>query len=145
RTGTPLVPQITKNNYNAGNQSWSVAVANDGIIYVDNTEGLLSFDGHYWKLHTLKNKSTVRTVQTAADGKIYTGGFREFGYWERKPSGKIHYHSLSNLVSDKELLLNDEIWKIILQGNKVYFHAFSKCYVYNVNDRSIQWIKAKGE
>lgn len=145
RTGTPLVQQFTKNNYNAGNQNWSVAVANDGIIYVGNTEGLLSFDGHYWKLHPLKNKSTVRSVQTAADGKIYTGGFREFGYWERKPSGKLHYHSLSNLVSDKELLLNDEIWKIILQGNKVYFHAFSKCYVYNVNDRSIQWIKAKGE
>ena len=90
RTGTPLVQQFTKNNYNAGNQNWSVAVANDGIIYVGNTEGLLSFDGHYWKLHPLKNKSTVRSIQTAADGKIYTGGFREFGYWERKPSGKLH-------------------------------------------------------
>lgn len=145
RTGTPLVQQFTKNNYNAGNQNWSITVDNDGIIYVGNTEGLLSFDGQYWKLHPLKNKSTVRSVKAAQDGKIYTGGFREFGYWERKPNGKLHYSSLSALVSDKEQLLNDEIWKIILDGDKVYFHAFSKCYVYNAAEHSIQFIKAEGE
>lgn len=145
RTGTPLVQQFTKNSYNAGNQNWSVTVGEDGIIYVGNTEGLLSYDGQYWKLHPLKNRSTIRSVKASTDGRIYSGGYREFGFWERKKNGRLVYNSISAHLEDKKQLLNDEIWKIILQDDKIYFHAFSKCYVYHGENKPIQVIKANGE
>ncbi len=144
RAGTPLVQQFTKSNYNAGNQNWSITVSEEGIIYAGNTEGLLSFDGHYWKLHPLKNHSMIRSVKAAKDGKIYSGGYGEFGFWQRKKNGGMVYTSVSSLLQDRSQLLNDEIWKILIQDDKVYFHAFSKCYVYSPQ-KPIQIITANGE
>ena len=143
KVGSPYIQQYTKNQYRAGNQNWSITTANNGIIYAGNTEGLLSFDGNYWNLHKLPNESTVRSVKVSDDGKIYTGGQGEFGYWQRLPQGRLIYTSLVHLVKDKELLKNDEIWKIILTKTSVIFHAFSKAYIYEKN--TIKTITAPGE
>lgn len=141
--GTPAVQQYKKNIYKAGNQNWSIAIAQNGLLYAANTEGLVSYDGTYWDLHRLPNKSTIRCVEIAKDNKIYTGGNEEFGYWERNQIGKLKYTSLSNLLEDKSLLKNDEIWKIIFTDESIIFHAFSKSYVYK--NGSFQIITAKGE
>jgi len=141
--GTPAVQQYLKTQYKAGNQNWSLSFAANGILYAGNNEGLLSFDGTYWNLHHLPNKSTVRSVKVANDGKIYTGGHAEFGYWERNYLGKLKYTSLSNYVKDKSILKNDEIWKIIFFDNTIIFHSFSKSYLFNKNE--IRTLTAKGE
>jgi membrane protein implicated in regulation of membrane protease activity len=69
-----FVKQYKKDQYKAGNQNWSLAVDKDGRIYSANTEGLLQFDGQYWRIFPLPNHSTVRSVAIGKDGKIYTGG-----------------------------------------------------------------------
>lgn len=142
RSGTPYVKQYTKNIYKAGNQNWGIAVSPEGIIYAANTEGLLSFDGQFWNLYPLKNKSIVRSVSVDDDGRVYTGGKGEFGFWERKKHGGMLYTSISGLVNKSDLQ-NDEIWKIIIGKDKIYFHSFSKCYVYENNQ--IKTITALGE
>ncbi|MHC8949479.1 helix-turn-helix and ligand-binding sensor domain-containing protein [Sphingobacterium hungaricum] len=136
RNATPYVKQYNKSLYNAGNQNWGIAVGQNGIIYVANTEGLLSFDGQYWKLNPSKNKGILRSVTVGKDGKIYTGGKSDFGFWELEAFGKLTYTQLSKLV-DQELFNDDEIWKIIEFNNKIYFHSFSKCYVYENNTITI--------
>lgn len=143
RVGSPSVQQYHKTAYKAGNQNWSISVGEDGIIYCGNTDGLLTFDGAYWKLYPLKNKSAVRSVKADQSGKIYVGGHAEFGYWQRKPYGHMVYTSISNLLKDKTLLTNDEIWKIIVHDGTVYFHSFSKTYAYRNNE--IRIITADGE
>lgn len=143
RVGSPSVQQFKKTDYKAGNQNWGVSVAEDGLIYFANTDGLLTYDGHYWNLYPMRNKSTVRSVKAAKNGRIYVGGHAEFGYWERKPYGQMVYTNVSNLLKDKNLLTNDEIWKIIIQDETVYFHSFSKTYVYKNNE--INTITADGE
>lgn len=143
RVGSPSVQQFKKTDYKAGNQNWSTSVGADGIIYFGNTDGLLTYDGHYWNLYPMKNKSTVRSVKADKDGKIYVGGHAEFGYWQRKPYGRMTYTNISNLLKDKSVLTNDEIWKIIIQNDIVYFHSFSKTYVYKNNE--ITLITAQGE
>jgi len=142
-TGTPFVKQYKKSQYKAGNQNWSLAIDQEGRIYSANTEGLLRFDGQYWRMYPLPNHSTVRSVAVDKTGKVYTGGRGEFGYWTSKAFGEMSYHSLSKLVKDKTYFPNEEIWKIIVEDHRVFFHTFSKAYIWENN--TIRPLTAKGE
>ena len=61
--GIPDVINYSKHIYKGGLQSWDIKQDKNGIIYVANNEGLLSFDGTYWNLHPLPNKTIVRSVE----------------------------------------------------------------------------------
>ncbi|MFZ4861356.1 triple tyrosine motif-containing protein [Sphingobacterium sp. Mn56C] len=141
--GTPHVQQYPKSLYAAGNQNWALSFSKNGLLYSANTEGLLSYDGSYWTLHKLPTKGILRSVLVADDDRIFTGGNEDFGYWERKPMGQLTYNSLKPLLDNPKTLDNDEIWKILAYDNAIYFHAFSKCYVYKAGKISI--LKANGE
>lgn len=143
RVGTPFVQQYNKSSYHAGNQNWGMTVNHDGLVYVANTEGLLVFDGQRWKLHPMKNNVPLRSVNVDQSGRILVGGAGEFGYWTPHPYGKMEYTSLAPLVKDQQNLKNDEIWRIVIDEDKVYFHTFSKSYLYH--DNKITTITADGE
>lgn len=142
RIGSPLVQQYPKAEYKAGNQNWAVAAGKDGVMYVANADGLLVFDGQYWALHYLPNKSTVRSVAVDSTGRVYTGGLAEFGYWENSGSGNMRYHSISRLL-DQEDAVRDEIWKIAIDGDRVLFQSFSTLYIYE--DNRLQTVKGNGQ
>ena len=137
---SPWVQQFTKSTYKAGNQNWGLSVDQDGLIYAANSDGLLEYDGAYWNLYPHPNKGIVRVAQVHPDGKIYTGGQSEFGYWLKNNNGRLTYHSISKrLLKD----LNDEIWKIIIQDHRIIFQSFSTIYIYE-NDK-IKTITEDGE
>jgi len=139
--GAPFVQNFTKSEYRAGNQNWGIAQSKEGVIYAANGYGLIRFDGAYWELYPIHNKSAVRSVSIADNGWIHVGGKEEFGYFENK-NGKLSYCRLSSLV-DPALLKNDEIWKILFVDDKVLFQSFSKCYIYHHN--KIDIIYGSGE
>lgn len=143
RVGTPYVQQYNKSTYHAGNQNWGIAVSTEGFIYVANTDGLLSYDGQEWKLHQTKNQKSLRSVHVDRDNRIFVGGAGEFGFWKRGRFGKMEYSNLSALVKDQNALKNDEIWRITRVGDQIFFHAFSKCYIYQHNE--IKTLTANGE
>ncbi|MHB1178018.1 MAG: helix-turn-helix and ligand-binding sensor domain-containing protein, partial [Daejeonella sp.] len=74
----------------------------------------------------------VRSVAVGNDGKIYTGGFGEFGFWAIKDH-KLSYNSLIALVP-KKYHLADEIWKIYTDRDRVIFQSFSTIFIYE-NDK----------
>lgn len=141
--GSPFVQQYHKAAYRAGNQNWGMAVGNDGMIYAANTEGLLVYDGQEWQLYRMKNHARLRSVTVDSTGRILVGGAGEFGYWTREALGEMRYTSLSPLVSDQQSLKNDEIWRIFIDDEDIYFHTFSKSYRYR--DNEIQTVTAAGE
>ncbi|WP_313512797.1 triple tyrosine motif-containing protein [Sphingobacterium sp.] len=143
RVGSPYVQQYSKTVYHAGNQNWGIAVSPEGMIYSANTEGLLQYDGQEWELYRMKNHAGLRSVNIDPTGRIFVGGAGEFGYWSRSDYGKMEYSSLSGLVNDQQALKNDEIWRIIIDADKIYFHTFSKSYLYQNNQ--IKTITADGE
>ncbi len=143
RVGSPHVQQYSKSQYQAGNQNWNIAVSQEGFIYAANTEGLLCFDGHEWKLYKIKGGSSLRSAYIDSKGRILVGGEGEFGYWTKGPLGQMTYSSLSSLVSDQQSLKQDEIWRILEHEGKLYFHSFSKSYCYD--EKNITEIKADGE
>src|SRR5690606_4153010 len=127
---TPFITNYSKREYHAANQNWSVAQAPNGILYFANSEGLLEFDGSEWTLRELPKGTIVRSVAIDERGRIYTGSYQEFGYWEEDAQGVFTYTSLSDLLGDYPFS-NEEIWKIIVDGDRVYFQAFSnKLFLY---------------
>ncbi|HEY0895454.1 MAG TPA: transcriptional regulator, partial [Sphingobacteriaceae bacterium] len=128
--GVPFVQNYHKSVYRSGNQNWSVAKGPEGVMYFANSEGLLTFDGRYWELYRLPDRQIVRAVATDRKGNVYTGGFGEIGYWSYNESGRFVYTSLSAKIPARHAL-NDEIWKIYTDGNRVIFQSFSKIYIYS--------------
>ncbi|WP_419700739.1 ligand-binding sensor domain-containing protein [Mucilaginibacter sp. NFX135] len=128
--GVPYVQNYTKNIYQSGNQNWSVTRDEQGIMYFGNAEGLLSFDGKYWQQHHMPNGLIVRSVLADGKDKIYTGAFGEFGYWQDDHKGFLKYNSLINLVPKQYRPINEEIWKIYIDGDRVLFQSFGAIYIY---------------
>src|SRR5690606_6795628 len=86
--------------------------------------------------------STVRSVAVGEDGRIYTGGLGEFGYWEDKGYEQMRYQSISQLLG-KEQQARDEVWKIIVDGDRVLFQTFSTIYIYE--DNNLHPVRGGGE
>jgi len=134
--GVPYVQNYTKALYQSGNQNWSITKDEHGIMYFGNADGLLSYDGKYWQLHQMPHGLIVRSVAADGKGKIYAGGFGEFGYWDDNKKGSLTYHSLISKVP-KKYLPNEEIWKIYVDDNRVIFQSFGSIYIYENNSINV--------
>ena len=120
----PLIINFSKTQYGAANKNWSISEDEHGILYFGNDIGLLEFDGIEWKLNKLPKAEVVRSVYAVSNNEIYTGGYEEFGKWSRQPDGELTYTSLSKeLPTDN--WQNDDIWRILPQGESIYFQSFS--------------------
>ena len=138
--GVPYVQNFPKSVYLSGNQNWAVAKDAQGIMYFGNTQGLLTYDGKYWQQYQMPNRQIVRSVAADSKGRIYTGGFGEFGYWSTQ-NKKLTYTSLVKLIP-KTGQLSDEIWKIYVDGKRIIFQSFTTIYSYE--DNKISQIKGPG-
>ena len=127
--GVPYVQNYSKALYQSGNQNWAIAKDKRGVMYFANSEGLLAFDGRYWQQYQMPNRLIVRAVAADDKGRVFVGGFGEFGYWQYNKSGKLSYVSLIKLLAQKDVP-KDEVWKIYADGERVLFQTFSAIYIY---------------
>jgi ligand-binding sensor domain-containing protein/DNA-binding CsgD family transcriptional regulator len=123
------VQNYTRLNYKAGNQNWSITQDKKGILYYGNNNGLLEFNGNTWQLHPLPNGTITRSVASDNMGRIYIGSFQEFGYFENDEYGNLQYTSLSAMLKNYDFH-NEEIWKIIIHKDAVYFQSFMVVFKY---------------
>lgn len=131
---TPPLVNFPNTLYKAHNQNWAIDQSKDNVIYTANSDGLLEYDGAVWKLYPFPNRQIVRTVLCDSapdgDGRIYVGGYSEFGYWKKNEMSQLVYHSLSKGANFKSLQ-TEEIWHILKAGNNIYFQSFSRIYRYD--------------
>ncbi len=125
----PFVENYSKSNYQGDNQTWNVAQGNDDAMYFANNYYLLRYDGVKWEKNMLPNKTIIRSIMVDGD-KVYSGSYKEFGYWFRK-EGKMHYVSISNKSNVFDDSDNEEIWKIFKFNNKIYFQSFNGLFQYD--------------
>ncbi len=130
---TPDIVNFTKKQYHAASQNWSIAFDKYGYTYFGNSMGLLEFDGISWRLYPSQNGSIIRTVAVDDNGIIYTGGYRELGYWIRDEFNQLTYHSLKKM-GEAYFSTNEEFWNILIKDNRVYFRSFSRIYIYDSNE-----------
>ncbi len=126
----PVIINFTKSNYGAANKNWSISRDDHGMMYFGNDIGLLEFDGLEWKLNRLAKAQVVRSVYAASYQTIFTGGYEEFGRWDRQPGGELKYTSLSSGFP-ADTWSNDDIWRIFPQGDNIYFQSFSGLFFYD--------------
>src|SRR5882762_1575047 len=130
--GLREVVSYEKQTYNAGAQNWDIRQDIQGRVYFANNEGLLSFDGIYWKLYPLPNKTIVHSIEFGADHRIYAGAQDEIGYFSPDKSGKLVYTSLKNLVPEADRKFAD-IWNIVSYGRSIFFRSDNKILRYTNN------------
>src|ERR1700740_492471 len=118
--GIPAIKNYTNTDYQAGAEIWDACQAHNGMLYFANDEGLLSFDGNYWKVYPLPNKAAIRSLTIDAAGRIYCGGQDEVGYFFPDKDGILKFHSLKQLLPQKAKQFAD-IWSIVLYNNEVFF------------------------
>ncbi|SDH22711.1 Two component regulator propeller [Dyadobacter soli] len=134
--GLPEVVNYSKQTYHAGTQNWAIRQGRNGVMYFANNEGLLTFDGIYWRTYPLPNKTKVRSLEIGADNRIYIGGENEFGYFTPDKRGVLHYVSLRNLVHERDRSFAD-IWNVAVLNGSVFFRASNRIFVYEDNAVSV--------
>lgn len=125
----PFVENYNKSDYQGDNQIWNVAQGKDKAMYFANNHYLLRYDGVVWEKYALPNKTIIRSILIEGD-RIYSGSYKEFGYWKRE-NGKMNYVSITKnlrLFDEKD---NEEIWKIFRYKESLYFQSFNDVFIYN--------------
>ncbi len=126
----PHTLNFSKDDYHAQSQNWSITQSPDDEMFMGNGAGVLEFDGAFWRTLSLPNQQIVRSVASDKEGRIFSGGFAEFGFWQRDDTGNYRYHSLSQGVTNSKVQ-KEEIWHILIFQNCVYFQSFSVIYKYD--------------
>ncbi len=136
----PPIQNFSTQDYLAGNQNWSIVQAENKYIYVANNEGLLEYNGASWKTYPSPNQTAIRSVNIIND-RLYTGCFREFGFWERNEFGTLDYFSLSSSIKD-QLGQDEHIWKIFSFDHWVVFQSLQAIYFYDTINYSFKIVQS---
>jgi hypothetical protein len=121
----PEIINYPKQKYGAGTQNWNICQDKLGIIYFANNEGLLTFDGNFWKKYSLPGSIGIRSLAIAPNGRIYIGAQGQIGYFEPGKNGRLQYHSLNDLIPENERDFTD-VWNVIPIENEVFFRSFKR-------------------
>lgn len=142
-TAQELPPVLTfeTETYNAGRQNWMVSQDENEFIYVANNDGLLEYNGWQWTHYPSPNESIIRSVK-ALDKRVYTGSYRDFGYWERAATGELKYYSLGSGVRDK-MVTDEHFWNIISHEGFIAFQSLDQFFLYEPATEKIGVITPK--
>lgn len=127
--GLPQIVNYHSYDYKAGVQNWAIGQDVNGMLYFGNSEGLLCFDGKFWKRYKLPNQTVVRSLKIDAAGRIFIGGQAEIGYFFPDAAGKLRYTSLNALLPEDERRFAD-IWNLVIVDDQVFFRSRAKIIQY---------------
>src|SRR5690606_18455859 len=124
-SGLPLVRTYQPHQHGAEPQNWSIAQAPGGLMYFGNTGGLLEYDGVSWRMISIGNGSTVRSVEVCPDGRVYVGAQGDFGYLEPGETAQLRFASLKHTLPEADRTFTD-VWSIACLERGAVFHATSQ-------------------
>jgi signal transduction histidine kinase/ligand-binding sensor domain-containing protein len=136
--GLPFIQNFAPKTYNQGTQNFAIIQNKEGILFAGNNNGVLSYDGHQWRLIEVSNKSEVHSLAEDATGRIYVGAQGEFGYLQQKSPDHFEYISLLSLLPAEDRNFND-VWSIYCAPQRVIFRSTTGIYIYQ--DNKISTIK----
>lgn len=137
-TEYPPIIKYLPEIYTAGNQNWKIAQDSKKYMYFANNDGLLEYNGSEWTLYPAPNETIIRSVKVV-ENKIFTGCYKDFGYWLRQSNGILKYYSLTDKIKDK-ILENENFWDILYFDNWVLFQSLDRIYMYNLNSQEFKII-----
>lgn len=138
--GLPQIINFNNTMFQGGTQTWDIEQDATGRMYFANNEGLLTYDGSYWKIYPQPNKSILRSIALNKN-RIYAGGQDEIGYYTPDGLGILQYTSLKDLIPKQYSTFTD-VWEIEVFKQSVFFRTWDRIFEYK-ND-AIQTYPAEG-
>lgn len=136
----PPIQNYTVDQYQAGNQNWSITQGKQRTIYIANNKGLLVFNNH-WQFYPSPNQSILRSVKAVGD-VVYTGGYLDFGCWKSDDTGRLQYRSLAKKIV-QSFEEDEDFWNIIAVNRWVLFQSLRRIYSYDTQTKQIKIIYAE--
>jgi len=130
--GLPAIKNYNNTDYNASTQITDVKQDKNGILYFANDDGLLTFDGTYWKTYPMPNHTPIKAIAIDQSGRIYAGGQDEIGYFYPNTNGVLTFHSIKQLLPAKARQFAD-IWDIVIDSDQVFFRTIEAIFQYKNN------------
>lgn len=128
--GLPQILNYSNTDYKAGSQTWDIKQDKWGRMYFANNEGLITYDGNYWKVYAQPNKTILRSIAIDTTiNRVYAGGQDELGYFEPNVNGVLQYTSLKNLIPKPKSQFAD-VWDIELYNGSVFFRTADRIFEY---------------
>lgn len=125
----PPILKYSPGTYAAGNQNWMISQDHLGYMYFANNEGLLEYNGSDWNLYPTPNETIMRSVKVIGN-RVYCGFYMDFGYWTRKPDGKLAYTSLTTKIR-KQIKDDEQFWNIVQYDRWVMFQSLMQIFIYD--------------
>jgi AraC family chitin signaling transcriptional activator len=132
----PSVLNFDPIDIGAGNQNWMIDQMQDGDVVIGNENGLLTFNGSQWQLYDFSALNAVKVI----GNRIYSGGYRTMGFWEKRPTGQFSYTSL---VDEEKMPLKDDeqFWQILVWENGVLFQSHDRLIHYDESTGDLRVIE----
>lgn len=118
--GRPFITNYHPTEYGASVQNWAVVQDDRGIMYFGNNSGVLEYDGATWRLIEVPNRTVIRSLAKAEDGRIYVGAVGDLGYLEADSLGQMQFVSLRPSVPESYRDFAD-VWTVDVIGSDAYF------------------------
>ena len=135
-TGAFVFQTYTPKSYGSNPQNWTIAEDARGVMYFGNTEGILEFDGVFWRLIRLPYNSAARALAVDERGRIYVGGRGVFGYLAADARGATQFVPIPVPKGDADFL---DVWYVMPTPSGVYFGTRFKIFFYDSSGHIKVW------
>jgi len=123
--GIPFYRNISPKEYGFESQNFSITQDTSERIFIGNLNGILIYDGNYWNFSPIKG---IPHFAKNDNDKIYVGGFKQFGYFENKFSGKYSFHQIND---NSKNIIESQIETMASFGNDIFFKTENNIFKYS--------------
>lgn len=130
--GNKYIKNYSPSDYKGSDQNRGAVQDKNGIMYFANLDGVLMFDGKYWKTIPINNTANVYSIDINDKNTIFVGGENQFGFFKTLSNGEIVYQSLSDSLNKHDLDFT-KTWATVCIGEDVFFCSNEKLFCYRKN------------
>ncbi len=135
------VQTFMSTDYTAGGQNWSVVEDDDGVIYVANNSGVLTYDGGHWlDVVPMDNGGIARSLVRTSSGRIVLGGASELGIVEPQAGLPPLYRAITHELPDSLQGFGDA-WRGLAVGDAAAFVLSRSILFVRADDSILAWTK----
>lgn len=135
--GLPEVEGYNRRHYQGGTQNWGVSQSSTGLLYVANNDGILEFDGSFWRKLPHSVQVISRSV-LAHDNRVYMGAYNELGHYAFNAKNDWEFTSLRQRILGEDI---GDVWSILPFKQQVVFQA-DKGLAFLTERDSVVWVPA---
>lgn len=132
-SGLSQITRITSQDIGGHSYNLEVLYSSEGLIYAVNKNGVIEFSKNLTQL--LPNGSGVLCAAFDEDDRIWVGGYRKFGYYERNNKREWEYKDLYEEVLGF-VIVDESIESIVVTEEGVYFSSLKELFHFQIGDKT---------